>query len=255
MQSIYGSFEQLMMTGAIGYARIAPVFYLLPFLNDRVVVGTVLKNTIIFAVIIGLWPAFPTWPAGSGFSAWLWMAVNEAAVGFMLGVMLALPFWAASAIGELIDNERGATMADSIDPASGVEASVTAPFVTMFYAVGFLQNDGMHKVVQVLHNSYRYVDVGKLIDVQIELSRIGMMLTDVMCKGLELAAPVLIIMFLSDALLGLFSRFCPQLNAFSLSTSIKSLIAFSVFLLYFALAVPPSLNELMSWHPLESLLK
>ncbi|ONC26344.1 EscT/YscT/HrcT family type III secretion system export apparatus protein [Burkholderia pseudomallei] len=238
---------------AIAYARIAPVFYLLPFLNDRVVVGATLKNTIIFVLIVGLWPAMPHVPADGGLAVMLWLAVKEASVGLALGVTLVLPFWVASAIAELIDNQRGATISDSIDPATGVDASVLEPFVSLFYAAVFLQQGGMGEIVKALADSYRYVPVGALL--QGNVWRIGVMLTDVLGKGISLAAPVLVMMFLSDVLLGLVSRFCPQVNAFSLSLSFKSIVAFGVFYLYFAHGLPGPLHELFDAHPLSTLLR
>jgi type III secretion protein T len=250
-QSIAG-FYHAMMAFAVAYARVAPLFYLLPFFSDRVIGGTVLKNTVILAVIIGLRPLLPPMPEGTESMLWLWLVLKEVTVGLVLGASLALPFWVASTIGELIDNERGATMADSIDPASGVESSVTGPFISLCYSTLFLQEGGMRKIVEVLADSYRYVNVGGVMEGN--ALRLGALLTDVVGKGFVLAAPVLIATFLTDALLGLISRFCPQLNAFSISTSVKSIVAFSVLLLYFGLAVPASLRDLMGAYPLRSLL-
>lgn len=66
---------------AIAYARIAPVFYLLPFLNDRTIVNGLVKNTIVFAVIVGLWPSFAHPPLRGGALAGI--ALTEAAAGLL----------------------------------------------------------------------------------------------------------------------------------------------------------------------------
>ncbi|MGE9665641.1 flagellar biosynthetic protein FliR, partial [Escherichia coli] len=50
-----------------------------------------------------------------------------------------------------------------------------------------------------------------------------------------------IIMFLSEVALGVYSLFCPQLNAFSLSLCIKGIIAFMSLLLFFASAMTSEL--------------
>ncbi len=236
---------------ALAYARIAPVFYLLPFLNDRTIVNGFVKNTIVFAVILGMWPSIGhPHPPGRGL---LGMAMTEAGAGLVLGVALSLPFWVAATIGELIDNQRGATISDSIDPATGVEASVLAPFVSLFYAAAFLQQGGMLTIVEALEASYATVPAGALFHV--DLVRVGALLDDLVAHGLALAAPVLIVMFLTDALLGLFSRFCPQVNAFSLSLTVKSLVAFAVFHLYFVYAAPHELTALLRVHPFDALAR
>ncbi|VVE36858.1 EscT/YscT/HrcT family type III secretion system export apparatus protein [Pandoraea horticolens] len=224
---------------AIAYARVAPVFYLMPFLNDRVLANGVIRNCLIVVVIFGLGPRVPN---ATGSVSLLGLCMSEALVGITLGVTLALPFWVATAIGELIDNQRGATISDSIDPATGVEASVLGPFVSLFYAAAFLQQGGMLMIVQALYNSYRHMPVGMMPHA--DAWRFGVVLTDLVAKSISLAAPVLIVMFLSDILLGIFSRFCPQANPFSLSLSVKSIVAFLVFHLYFMRAAPDQLNAL-----------
>lgn len=224
---------------AIAYARVGPVFYLMPFLNDRVLANGVIRNCLIVVVIFGLGPRAPD---ATDSVSLLGLSMSEALIGITLGVTLALPFWVATGIGELIDNQRGATISDSIDPATGVEASVLGPFVSLFYAAAFLQQGGMLMIVQALDNSYRHMPVGMVPHA--DAWRFGVVLTDLVAKSISLAAPVLIVMFLSDVLLGIFSRFCPQANPFSLSLSVKSVVAFFVFHLYFMRAAPYELNAL-----------
>ena len=237
---------------ALAYARVAPVFYLLPFLSDRTIVSGVVRNTIVFTVIMGLWPDLPHLDPGSG-GMLLMLGLREALAGLVLGITLALPFWVATVIGELVDNQRGATISDSIDPASGVVASAFTPFVSLFYAAVFLQQGGMLTVVQAVRASYAAVPAGAVFHV--DAWRFGTLLSDLVGKGMVLAAPVLITMFLTDVMLGLFSRFCPQLNAFSLSLTVKSIVAFIVFFLYFAPAAPHALSGLLNLHPFASFLR
>lgn len=247
MQTVYREIGVL----AIAYTRVAPVFYLLPFLNDRVIANAALKNTVIFVVIAGLWSSMghPYADSGGGMLA---LTMQEVTAGLVLGVTLSLPFWVATAIGEFIDNQRGATISDSIDPATGVEASVLAPFVSLFYAAAFLQQGGLLTLVEAIRNSYAVIPAGALLHA--DPWRFGSLLTDLAGKGLALAAPVLIVMFLSDTILGLFSRFCPQVNAFSLSLTVKSVVAFMVFHLYFVLSGPHALGQLFSLHPFASMV-
>ncbi|KVM73945.1 type III secretion system protein [Burkholderia ubonensis] len=251
MMALNAWFYREMAVFAIAYARVAPVFYFLPFLNDRVIVNAVLKNTIIFVVVIGLWPDMQHLQI-EGWPQLLGVVTTEAAVGAVLGVSLALPFWIATAIGEMIDNQRGATISDSIDPATGVEASVLAPFVSLFIAAVFLQQGGMLTLMQALGDSYASIPIGSALHAQIW--RFGTLLTDLVGKGIVLAAPVLVVMFLSDMLLGLLSRVCPQLNAFSLSLSVKSIVAFVIFHFYFWQALPGALISIFDSHPLSSLI-
>ncbi|HGN3019295.1 TPA: flagellar biosynthetic protein FliR, partial [Pseudomonas aeruginosa] len=82
---------------------------------------------------------------------------------------------------------------------------------------------------------------------------LGEWMNQMVVKAIILAAPILITLFISEAALGLYSRFCPQLNAFSLSLTIKSIIAFAVFLLYFQNEVPDILVNMISTSPLHDI--
>ncbi|WP_291968327.1 flagellar biosynthetic protein FliR [Candidatus Symbiopectobacterium sp.] len=96
----------------------------------------------------------------------------------------------------------------------------------MFFAQG-----GMRLLVDVLAASYRVLPKGSELS-EMNINETGQLLLMLMQGSIMPAAPVLIVMMLSEVLLGVFSRYCPQLNPFSLSLTIKSVIAFSVFLLY-----------------------
>ncbi|WP_175924614.1 type III secretion system export apparatus subunit SctT [Burkholderia latens] len=231
---------------AIGYARVAPVFYMLPFLSDRTISNAVTKHCVTFMVVLGLWPVMAH-PHPADWGTLMMLVMQEVAVGMVLGVTFALPFWVATVMGELIDNQRGATISGSLDPATGVEASVFSPFVSLMYATLYLQQGGMVLIVQTIADSYHHVATGAVLHAN--LLQFGGLLTESVGKGLVLAAPVSIVMFLTDVMLGLFSRFCPQVNAFSLSLSIKSVLAFVVLHLYFVDAVPSAVTHVFGLHP------
>jgi type III secretion protein T len=62
-----------------------------------------------------------------------------------------------------------------------------------------------------------------------------------------LASPVIATMLMSELALGLLSRFSPQLNAFSVSLTLKSLIAVAVMVIYFSPIFPDELHRI-KWY-------
>lgn len=227
--NLYLYFQSNVMTLMFAYARMAIVFYMLPILGERVLANLIVKNTVIFLVIIGLWPcveASPVTDSGGGI-----VLVKELVVGLVLAVTLCLPFWMVIALGELIDNQRGATISDSIDPVHGVQGSILSGFFNFAFGAIFFAQGGMRLLVDLLAASYRVLPKGSELT-EMNINETGQLLLILMQGSIMLAAPVLIVMMLSEVLLGVFSRYCPQLNPFSLSLTIKSVLAFSVFLLY-----------------------
>ncbi|KML40111.1 hypothetical protein VL15_38280 [Burkholderia cepacia] len=245
------TYDILTWTGwlALGFVRISPVFYLLPFLNSDVLTGSV-RNALIALVVIGLMPFHgDALPAVTGhIPFYSGLIVREFIVGILLGLMLGVPFWAFHALGCIIDNQRGATISSSMDPANGVETSELAGFLNVFSAAIYLQRDGLVLMMRTLADSYRIMPLTG--EFHLALYPVLTLIGETVWNGAVLASPVLITLLLTETVLGLLSRFAPQLNAFSVSMTVKSLIAIFVMLLYFgpelphrmmALAAPPSL--------------
>ncbi len=225
---------------ALAYARFAPVFLLLPFFSDRLFGGLLVRNAVMLLVVAGMCPALALTPAVAlGDTVALWplagLALREAMVGAALGTVLALPFWICAGIGELIDNQRGATISDVFDPSNGVEASTMAVFLSVFSSAAFLANDGMHVVLEALRDSYASIGAGEHFE--IHWLACARLLDRLARESLQLSGPVISAMFITETLLGVLSRFAQQLNPFSLAFAVKSLVAFIVFYVYFGVEI------------------
>lgn len=226
---LYLHFQYNVIILMLAYARLAIVFHMLPILGERILANLIVKNTVIFFVIIGLWPFVFTSPVPE--QGWLVVLVKELIVGLILAVTLCLPFWIVIALGELIDNQRGATISDSLDPVHGVQGSILSGFFNFTFGAIFFAQGGMRMLVEMLAASYRVLPKGSEL-IEMNINETGHFLLMLMQSSIMLAAPVLIVMMLSEVLLGVFSRYCPQLNPFSLSLTIKSAIAFTIFMFY-----------------------
>jgi type III secretion protein SpaR/YscT/HrcT len=224
-----------LLGGALGFLRLAPLFFMLPFLNTGVLAGAPRQATIML-VALSLWPHVPAaLPAFDGL-LYLGLIARELTVGLALGCLLAWPFWVMHAMGSIIDNQRGATMSSSIDPVNGVDTSELSNLFNLFAAVIYLQAGGMSLMLEVVAQSYRLFD--PLQSGLPQWRELLPVLNSMMAKAMVLASPVVASMLLSEVLLGVLSRFAPQLNAFAVSLSIKSAIAFAVLLIYFGPSLP-----------------
>lgn len=225
------------LAAAIAYARVAPTIFLLPILNGNVLSGVV-RITVSMWMAVGVWP-YPygaplalNGPVGA-------VLLREAGVGLLLAVALAFPFWVFHALGAYIDNQRGATLSSVIDPANGVDTSEFAGFCQWFGAVIYLHLGGMSWLLEVLARSYRVCEpFGGCV---LSAARVYELLDGLVGHAIALSAPVVAALFLSEMVLGLLSRFAPQVNAFALSLTIKSAIAFAVVLIYFSATLPDAL--------------
>ncbi len=160
--------------------------------------------------------------------------LKELFVGFCLGCTIAVPFWAFEAVGFLIDNQRGASIASTLNPLTGHDSSPLGILFNQAFITFFFISGGFFLVLDMLYDSFRLWHVFSWFptlraeSIPILISQI-MRLTEL---ALLLSSPVLVAMFLSEMGLALASRFVPQLQVFFLAMPIKSGLAFLVLVLY-----------------------
>ncbi|HDN2512165.1 TPA: type III secretion system export apparatus subunit SctT [Providencia rettgeri] len=245
-------FQQELAKLALGWLRIAPVMFFLPFLSNKLLNSTIIKNCVVVYIILGLWPFFANANIQWEQTGLAEIFLYEIVIGLVLAFILGLPFMIANIVGELIDTQRGETISSIVDPASGTEASELAVFLSYIVCMIFLAQGGMYQLSTIFAQSYHLLPVGQGFS-HFNSLPLGTWLNSVVVKGVILAAPIIVTLFISEMALGLYSRFCPQLNAFSLSLAIKSIIAFIVLLLYFQNEVPDILVNMISLSPLKDI--
>lgn len=230
------------LLGAIlGLARISPLFFALPFFNSTVLSGTT-RSAIMMILAMGFWPVPTATMAEITMPVYLAAIAQELVIGVILACLLSWPFWIFHAAGSLIDNQRGATLSSTIDPANGVDTSEMSNLFNMFAAALYLQRGGLMLIVEAISDSYRLCDPMQACT----FSAVPLvpMLTSLVSHMIIISSPVVSVMLLSEFTLGLLSRFTPQLNAFSVSMTVKSAIAVGVLLIYFVPVFPEEIRRL-----------
>ena len=167
----------------------------------------------------------------AGFIAW---AFKEAFIGFVLGYAFSVPFWILEAVGFFIDNQRGAGLGATLDPLTGNDSSPLGQLFLQAFVVFFVIANGPQLMLSCVYDSFtlwpsaswypalRGESVPAMLD----------MLSKLVRTAILLAAPVMIVMFLSEVGIALISRFVPQLQVFFIAMPIKSAVAFFVLVLY-----------------------
>ncbi|EFB1451833.1 SpaR/YscT/HrcT type III secretion system export apparatus protein [Escherichia coli] len=227
---LFNCFFSLLYNSSLNIGRIAPVFYMLPFLNQNILTGTT-RFAVMFIVAIGMFPLPSEMDSNIREYSTLLIIVKEVFIGLILGVILTFPFWVFLAFGSIIDNQRGATLSSTIDPANGIDTSEMSNFLNWFACSVYLQNGGMRLVLDTLRKSYDINPVNTLTAP--DIYSVIELINECVSRALLLCAPIISMLLFSEIILGLLSRFAPQMNAFSVSLTVKSAVAFIVLILYF----------------------
>jgi type III secretion protein T len=140
-------------------------------------------------------------------------------------------------------------MGSLMDPTSGQESTEIQNFINFCICVMYLEFGGLNIILNTLVQSFQHI--GLTQNFEVHLDSIAPFLGQIFAHGFVLAAPILITLLITEALLGLLSRFTPQLSAFSVAMTIKSVIAIFILSLYFWQVAPDRLqsmtHEYASW--------
>ncbi|CAM6376554.1 hypothetical protein ESCOCK385B3_10600 [Escherichia coli] len=126
-EAILYQLHSLLAATALGFCRLAPTFYLLPFFASGNI-PTVVRHPIIIVVSCALVQHYHYELLNLNEIDIALFAAREIIIGLFIACLLASPFWIFLAIGSFIDNQRGATLSSTLDPATGVDTSELARF-------------------------------------------------------------------------------------------------------------------------------
>ena len=231
----YIEFHRWILAAVLAMARFGGAFSVCPALTESMIPGVARRAAILgFSFIAipfikaGMPPGEPVW--------WMFAlaAAREAFLGFMLGFFAAVPFWIAENVGNLIDNQRGATMGEVFSPLSGAQVSTTGIFFSQIVSTLFFVGGAVFLLLGALYKSYAIWPVFADFPSPASDAPLQTLATvDSMIRStVVISAPVIIIMFLATLGLGLVNRTAPQLNVFFLSMPIKSALGVAMLVIY-----------------------
>jgi flagellar biosynthesis protein FliR len=208
--------------------RVAPLFLLAPVFSASLLAARS-KFVAAAAISIALAPiasrhhAIPTDPL-----AFALLFAHEALIGlafaFALGVLAA----AVQAGASLVDTLSGFSLGASLDPITGSQNAVLGQVYSIFAVMIFVITGGVQLMIMGVARSYSLVPLGSSPSPSQFAALALHGLESVPVIGLELVAPVLIALVVTDVALGLLARSVPQMNAFMLGLPAKVILAFAV---------------------------
>ena len=219
------------------FFRVLPIFLFVPVFSSSTISNQYLRGTFIFLFCLPMIDVIHVAP-NLDYNI-LQVFCLEFIIGLFIAIPAALPFWIANVIGEIIDNQRGATISNTIDPSVGVESSPLSSFFLFITNVLFLISPGILILIKSIADSYYIFPFAKKYDLlSLNFDMIYSLLDKSLLAGIFFVLPVLATMFITEVFLGILSRFSPQMNTFSLSLTIKSFIGIGTLFIYFSQLYP-----------------
>jgi flagellar biosynthetic protein FliR len=211
------------------FTRVGAMLAVLPMFSTQMI-PVQLRIALGALVALLVTPMLPTVPA-DGISIWLLVKLMfmEVSMGLLLGFVCRIVFYALEIAGGFIATEMGITLPSEFNQlVSGV---TMAPGLILYWIamMTMLSLDLHHWMIVGFQKSYALVPFGGahlsealLVDV---VSRTG----KVFVIALQIAAPVMAVSFLVTLVFAVLGRAVPQMNVFSESFPVRTLLGLISF--------------------------
>lgn len=166
---------------------------------------------------------------------YLLIVIREILIGIMLGYIVYLFFSVVQTAGAFMDLQIGFAMANVIDPHTGTSAPLLGNFKYMLMMVIFLMMNGHHYLLTGLMDSYQWMPLSNEMFSKLMSGSITDYLTrlvgNTFLLAIQVSAPLVVAMFLTDVGLGFLAKTAPQFNVFVIGIPLKLIIGMFLLIL------------------------
>jgi flagellar biosynthetic protein FliR len=153
------------------------------------------------------------------------VAGGQILVGLALGWATGLLMHAFEVAGSAIDTASGFSVGALLDPMSGVQSSTFSRFTNLLFVTLFFASNAHHVVLEGFTRSFQAVPADKFPAINGDaLLGLGHAVTGLILAAIEIGAPVLGALFLTEVALAVAARFAPQANVFMIGLPLKVLV-------------------------------
>jgi flagellar biosynthetic protein FliR len=204
----------------LGAARAGAWMILCPPFNSRLIPGPA-KALLSVGLAMPMAPHLKTGIPSIETSDIIASAALQVFIGAALGFITLVLFSAIQAAGDLLDVFGGFTLAMAYDPLSQSQSSIFGRFYNLVAVTLLFASNGHQLILRGFLQTFRTLPLnasfsaGTLSDLLI--SGVG----EMFLAALQIAGPLIAVLFLTDVAFGLLNRVAPALTAFQLGFPAK----------------------------------
>jgi flagellar biosynthetic protein FliR len=231
-EKIIASFgEQQVATFILVLGRISPLFILAPLFSSKLLPGRA-RTIVAVGLAVGIAPIASH--AGNGAKVSLdplgfgGLMLKEVLVGLAFAFALGALFAAVAAAGSFADLLVGFSFGSLVDPLTGNTGGILAQVYAMVGLLIFVAINGDSWVIQGLARTYDAVPLTSAPDVRTMVQGAELAFSGIFAAALQICAPVVLAMLLTDVAFGLVAKMMPQLNVFAVGFPAKVVVGILV---------------------------
>ena len=209
-------------------ARVSPLFVLAPLFSSKMMPARV-KGIVAVGLSIGLTPiavhgqTLPTDPmAVAG------LLVVQVLVGLAFAFAVGMVLAAVEAAGSLTDMVAGFSFGSVVDPINGNPGGAMTNLYSLVGLAMFIAIGGDAWTLRGLQRTFDLVPLTKAPAIATLTSGVEQAFGTIFVAAVEVCAPVILALLVTDVAFGMVSRIVPQLNVFGVGFPMKVGVAMLV---------------------------
>jgi len=209
-------------------ARVTPLFLLAPLFSSSLIPARV-KGLVAVGISVGLTPIamhgqhIPSDPLKLAE-----LILQSLLVGLAFSFALAVLMAAVESAGSMIDVVSGFSYGSLINPLSGETSAVMSRFYSLVGTMIFLVIGGDAWTLRGLGRTFDLVPLTAAPRISSLVGGVEHTFSTIFASALEIGAPVLAALLITDVAFGVVSRVVPQLNIFAVGFPTKVAVAMLV---------------------------
>jgi flagellar biosynthetic protein FliR len=202
------------------------------------------KTLLALGLALAVAPALAGAAAPADAGMLMVVALQEVLIGATLGFVTFMLFAAVQAAGDLIDVFGGFSLAAAFDPLSQTFNSIHGKLFSMLATMLLFASDLHLLVIGGLLRTFEAMPVGTMWEPTEATQVVGTAFSVFFTCAVQIALPLIAVLFLADLGLALLTRVAPQLNAIGIMFPAKIGLTLMVVGMSFAV-LPDTLTRLL----------
>ena len=211
----------------LGAARAGAFLAIAPPFNSRLIPPTV-KALLSVGLALPMTPYLRTTIPSIETADIIVVAALQVFIGAALGFIIALLFAALQAAGDLLDVFGGFTLAMAYDPLSMSQSSIFGRFYNLLAVTLLFATDGHQLVLRGFLQTFRTIPLNSSFSMATYNGLMLKGLGEMFLAAVQIAGPLIAVLFLTDVAFGLLNRVAPALNAFQLGFPAKIMLVLTL---------------------------
>ena len=162
------------------------------------------------------------------------LLMKEFVVGYMIGYVMELFFFAITFGGYIIDFQLGLSMSTVYDPQSNSQVAVTGSLLQTWFMLLFFAVDAHLALMKIMVTSAEIVPYGGIVITTNLGKRVIELFLECAELGVRLSLPILAAEFLVEVGIGIMNKVVPQISIFVINIQIKLIVGMGLLVILFS---------------------